>query len=207
MPQTRHVVARVTRGGLHVQNPWNPKGAHSINQDTHILTRADAVFGAYLGALLLFALAAWLIGTGGPASILVFGGFIVVNAAISRVSRSGPPGLCAEIARIASGAFIAPVAYLLAGEPFIRWWPGFLIMCVGGSIYVSLRMRSAWPGRGLAIYYAALLAVSELLAPAPHDWYMVAVNAGTVAAVGILVADLAALLGRALAAAPARLPR
>jgi len=102
------------------------------------LTYIDAIFGGYCVALTLVALVAWLQNMGNVWSGVILAAFAAVNAVISLLSLRSAKPLRVEVSRAIVGAVIAPAAYLLMGAPFSRWWPGFLIMCLGGNVMVGL---------------------------------------------------------------------
>lgn len=129
----------------------------------------------------------------------MFLAFLVANALISEVSRRSAHPLRIEIGRAAAGAIIAPAAYVLADAPFSHWWPGFMIMCLGGNIILGLLTGSPRLGRVLVLYYVALLTLAEWLGTPSMNWYAFALNAGAVAMVGLLFAEIVSLLGMALA--------
>jgi len=164
-----------------------------------VLRPIDLIFACYMALLGAMALGAWLSGTAGPAALAVFAGFYAVNAAFSLVSRSSSNPIRIGQARIFAGALLAPAAYLLAGDPFMRWWPAFLIMCLGGTVLLTLQSGNARIARPLTAYYLGLYFAAEWLAPPPHDWYMVAMNAGAVAFVALLFGQIVAFLGATLA--------
>ena len=159
----------------------------------------DLIFASYMALLCALALGAWLSGAAGPAAFVVFAAFYAANAIFSLVSRGGANRVRVGLARAAAGTLLAPAAYLLAGDPFMRWWPAFLLMCVGGTVLLSLHSGSARFARPLAAYYLGLYALAERLAPPPHDWYMVAMNAGAIAVVALLFGEVMAFLAATLA--------
>ncbi|HEU5101984.1 MAG TPA: PAS domain S-box protein, partial [Roseiflexaceae bacterium] len=136
---------------------------------------------------------------GSPRSVAVFLAFLIANALISEMSRRSAHPLRIEAGRAAAGAIIAPAAYILADAPFSHWWPGFMIMCLGGNIILGLLTGSPRLGRVLVLYYLVLLTLAEWLGTPTMNWYAFALNAGAVAMVGLLFAELVALLGRAVA--------
>ena len=164
-----------------------------------VLAPINAILAAYLVVLIGLALAAWAMGHGSLESAFVFGAFLAANAALSALAWRNSPPVRVEIARLAAGALLAPAAYLLAGDPFMRWWPAFLILCLGGTVLLSLHSGSTRFARPLTAYYVALYLAAEFLAPAPHDWYMVAMNAGAIAFVALLFGEVVAFLGATLA--------
>ncbi len=160
----------------------------------------DVIFGGYCVALVLVALVAWLQNMGNVWSGVILAAFAAVNAAISLLSLRSAKPLRVEVGRAIVGAVIAPAAYLLVGAPFSRWWPGFLIMCLGGNVIVGLLTGSPRWGRLLVVYYIVLLSLTEALTPPPHNWYDFAISLGTVALVGLVFAEVVSLLGMTLAA-------
>jgi PAS domain S-box-containing protein len=163
------------------------------------ITAVDVIFGAYMLIIIALAELAWLTGIGSPRSVAVFLVFMIINGAISEVSRRSARPVRVEIGRAIVGAIIAPAAYILADAPFGHWWPGFMIMCLGGNIILGLLTGLPWIGRLLVLYYVALLTLAEWLGTPSMNWYAFALNAGAVAMVGLLFAEIVSLLSRALA--------
>jgi len=164
-----------------------------------VLHPIEVIFAVYMGLLALLALGAWLVGGAGPSALAVFAGFYGVNAAISFASRRSRDRARAGALRVGVAALLAPAAYLLAGDPFMRWWPAFLIMCLVGTALVCLQTGKARLARPLTAYYLGLYALAEAAAPPPHDWYMLATNAGAIAFVSLLFGEIVAFLGATLA--------
>jgi len=163
------------------------------------ITTIDLIFGTYTVVIAALAALAWLHGAGSPRSIVVFLAFLLANALISEISRRSAHPLRIEIGRAVVGAIIAPATYVLADAPFSHWWPGFMIMCLGGNISLRLLTGSPRLGRVLVLYYVALLTLAEWLGTPSMNWYAFALNAGAVAMVGLLFAEIVSLLGMALA--------
>lgn len=164
------------------------------------LAYVDAIFGSYIVILTLLAGLAWLRGEGSLRSVLVFLTFLAANGLISAFSRRAQKPLGLELVRALAGAMIAPAAYLFTEAPFSHWWPGFLIMCLGGNIILGLMTGSPGWGRLLTLYYLGLLWLAEYLGTAHMQWYSFVINAGAIGMVGLLFAELVSLLGRKLEA-------
>ena len=104
----------------------------------------------------------------------------------------------AELSRMAVGSVIAAMAYLTSDAPFGMWWPGFLIMALGGTVFFGLLTGTPTPGRIIAVYYAVALWLTEYLANPRPNWYPFVVGAGAIVMVGALMAEIVAMLERAL---------
>ncbi|HET6612889.1 MAG TPA: SpoIIE family protein phosphatase [Kofleriaceae bacterium] len=130
-----------------------------------------------------------------PLAIL---GFVVANIILSQLSFRATRPYVFEVARAVAGAVVAPGAYLLVSGPLSPWWPGFLIMCLGGSIVLGLITADPRWGRRLVIYYLLLLVGAMFLRDGRIDWYSLALNGGVVAMVGLLFAQIMSLLGQTL---------
>jgi PAS domain S-box-containing protein len=164
------------------------------------LAYLDLIFGGYVAWVMLLAILAWLQGEGTFFTVVIFCLFLVANGLVSQTSRRVKRYLWVEVSRAIVGAIVAPAAYLFANAPFSQWWPGFMIMALGGSIIWGLSTGRPWLGRLLTVYYVALMLISELFVPAPHDWYNFGVNAGAVAMIGLVFAEIVSLLGATLVA-------
>jgi PAS domain S-box-containing protein len=165
-----------------------------------VLRQIDLIFTGYMALLGAMALAAWVGGKAGPSAFLVFAGFYFANAAFSLYSRRSAHRVRIARLRMLAGALIAPAAYLLAGDPFMRWWPAFLILCLSGTVLLGLHGGSARIAKLLVAYCVALYAGAEALAPPPHDWTMLLMNAGAIVFVALLFGQIVAFLAAALAA-------
>ncbi|MCI0731165.1 MAG: PAS domain S-box protein, partial [Chloroflexi bacterium] len=177
-------------------------GLHTVLGVGHgkFVSLVDIVFGLYCLVLVAAALLAWSRGQASWTGAAAFFFYLLTNIVLSELSRRSTRPQRVELVRVAAGALVAPLAYVLAGGPLSNWWPGFLIMCLGGNVLWGLLTGSPRIGRRLVAYYLALFFLAELLFKPVHDWYAFVVEAGVVAMVGLIFAEVVSQLGKALAA-------
>jgi class 3 adenylate cyclase len=86
----------------------------------------------------------------------------------------------------------------VSANPFGHWWPGFLLMCLTGSVTVGVLSGSPRPSRILVTYYMVLFAVSVAIAGDVTVARAIVVGGGMVIA-AVLVSEVIAVLGQKLA--------
>ncbi|MEY2423253.1 MAG: adenylate cyclase [Acidimicrobiaceae bacterium] len=163
-----------------------------------LLFVADAVLVAFCVLSTFVAAIAWARGDADAAPALAIGALLVVNLAASRSPARWRDPMRVEIIRAAFGAVLAPVAYLVSTRPFGHWWPGFLLMCLTGSVTVGVLSGSPRASRILVTYYMALFAVSVAIAGDVTVARAIVVGGGMVIA-AVLVSEVIAVLGQKLA--------
>ena len=163
-----------------------------------LLFAADAVLVGFCTLSTIVAAVSWARGDSGIAPVLAIGALLVVNLAASRHPARWRDPLRAEIVRAAFGAVLAPVAYLVTAKPFGHWWPGFLLMCLIGSVTVGVLSGSPRASRILVSYYIVLFAVSVAIAGDVTVARAIVVGGGIVIA-AVLVSEVIAVLGQKLA--------
>ena len=165
-----------------------------LGEGHHQALRAtDRFFGGFCVFMTVVTFVAWYRGEVTWRTPLMIVVFLVGNALLSQLSlrrtNTYDTSYAIERARAVVGALIAPAAYVLVEGPFTQpWWPGFLIMSLGGAIVLGLLTGSPRWGRLLVVYYVALMLASTLLFGVRVDWYDFALNAGVLAMVGLLFA-------------------
>ncbi len=163
-----------------------------------VLFVADVVLVSFCVLSTIVAAISWARGDSELAPALAIGGLLVVNLAASRHPMRWRDPLRVEIVRAAFGAVLAPVAYLVSDKPFGHWWPGFLLMCLVGSITVGVLSGSPRASRILVTYYMGLFAVSVALAGDVTVARAIVVGGGMVIA-AVLISEIIAVLGQKLA--------
>jgi len=163
-----------------------------------VLFVADVVLVSFCALSSIVATISWAKGDSDIAPALAIGGLLVVNLAASRHPLRWREPLRVEIARAAFGAVLAPVAYLVSDKPFGHWWPGFLLMCLTGSITVGVLSGSPRASRILVTYYVVLFAVSVAIAGDVTVARAIVVGGGMVIA-AVLISEIIAVLGQKLA--------
>jgi serine phosphatase RsbU (regulator of sigma subunit) len=180
-----------------------PSRADMLTEGHHEALKAtDRFFGGFCVLMAVVTLVAWQRGTVSwrtPAVIVVF---LIANALLSRLSlrrtNTYQTSYAVERARAVVGGIIGPAAYVLVEGPFRQpWWPGFLIMSLGGAIVLGLLTGSPTWGRLLVIYYVVLMVLSTVVFGTNVDWYDLVLNVGVLGMVGLLFAQIMSLLGRA----------
>lgn len=162
------------------------------------LNTLDVIFGSYCVVMVLATAWAWWVNMSSLLSLGIFLAFLAANIIVSQVSVRSKRPFTIEIGRAVVGALIAPAAYLFTAPPFNLWWPGFLIMYLGGCISLGLLTGSPKHGRFLAFYYTLLFFATEATLPRP-DWYTFLVTAGATAMVGLAFSEVVSMLGQTLA--------
>lgn len=163
-----------------------------------LLFVADAVLVVFCVVSTIVAAVAWARDEADLAPALAIGGLLVVNLAASRHPARWRDPLRVEFVRAAFGAFLAPVAYLVSTKPFGHWWPGFLLMCLTGSITVGVLSGSPRASRILVTYYMVLFAASVAIAGDVTLARAIVVGGGMLIA-AVLVSEVIAVLGQKLA--------
>jgi PAS domain S-box-containing protein len=158
----------------------------------------DVIFGVYCVVIAAAATVGWWNGYGTLRTVVSLFAFCVTNGIISQISRRAVKPAPVEFARLLVGSIIAGLAYVTTEAPFGMWWAGFLIQALGGAVFFGLLTGSAVPGRLIAISCAALLCVTEYLANPHPNWYAILVVAGVMIMVACLLAEIVAMLERAL---------
>ena len=163
-----------------------------------LLFVADAVLVGFCTLSTIVAAVAWAQGDADAAPVLAIGALLIVNMAASRHPARWRDPLRVEIIRAAFGAVLAPVAYLVSTKPFGHWWPGFLLMCLTGSVTVGVLSGSPRASRILVTYYMVLFAASVAIAGDVTVARAIVVGGGMVIA-AVLVSEVIAVLGQKLA--------
>ncbi len=158
-----------------------------------LLFVADAVLVVFCVASTVVAAVSWARDEADAAPVLAIGALLVVNLAASRHPARWRDPMRVEIIRAAFGAVLAPVAYLVSTKPFGHWWPGFLLMCLTGSVTVGVLSGSPRASRILVTYYMALFAVSVAIAGDVTLARAIVVGGGMVIA-AVLVSEVIAVL-------------
>jgi class 3 adenylate cyclase len=163
-----------------------------------LLFVADVVLVGFCVVSTIVAAIAWARGDADAAPSLAIGALLVVNLAASRHPARWRDPMRVEIVRAAFGAVLAPVAYLVSTRPFGHWWPGFLLMCLTGSVTVGVLSGSPRASRILVTYYMVLFAASVAIAGDVTVARAIVVGGGMVVA-AVLVSEVIAVLGQKLA--------
>ena len=163
-----------------------------------LLFAVDAILVVFCTLSTIVAAIAWARGEAEPWPALAIGALLVVNLGASRAPIRWRDPMRVEIARAAFGAVLAPAAYLVSTKPFGHWWPGFLLMCLTGTVTVGVLSGSPRASRVLVTYYMGLFAVSVAIAGDVTLARAIVVGGGMVVA-AVLVSEVIALLGQKLA--------
>lgn len=164
------------------------------------LAIVEILFGIFT-LLMVFVTVPELIWHGGSwHNLAVLLGFLLANLIFSAFSvRSSNPRRV-EIGRSVLGGALALGSYLLVEGPLHPWWPGFLIMCLSGSIILGVLTQSPVWSRLVVAYYLVLLALATVIDMQHPNLYQLGVIACVVGCVGILFIQLMTLLIEALQA-------
>jgi class 3 adenylate cyclase len=163
-----------------------------------LLLGADTVLVGYCTLSVVVALVARGRGDAEVWPAVWIAALLVTNAAISFHPARRRHPMQAELVRAATGAVLAPAAYLSSERPFGHWWPGFVLLSLVGTLGVGLLATDARPGRAFAVYYLALFAGSAFLADGvtfSKAW----VVGGGIAITSVVGAELIGGLGKQLA--------
>jgi class 3 adenylate cyclase len=163
-----------------------------------VLFAMDTILVSFCVLSTIVAAVSWARGDADGRPAIAIGALLVVNLTASRHPARWREPLKVEITRAAFGAVLAPAAYLVSDKPFGHWWPGFLLMCLTGSITVGVLSGSPRASRVLVTYYMALFAVSVAIAGDVTLARAIVVGGGMVIA-AVLVSEVIALLGQKLA--------
>jgi hypothetical protein len=177
--------------------PVLPEKARFTEGHGEALVAADVVFGGFCFFMTGVALYGWYRGhTSGISALAIFS-FVLANLALSQVSLRVKKPYTIEFYRAVMGGVIAPTAHFLVNGELSPWWPGYLIMCLGGSIILGLLTQRPFWGRLLVVYYLAL-AVMVAVIRGESNWYQVALYGGVIAMMGLMFAQVMSLLGKTL---------
>ncbi|MEO0601384.1 MAG: SpoIIE family protein phosphatase [Myxococcota bacterium] len=160
------------------------------------LVATDIYFGGFCVVMLVISGIGWWQGEVGAVTIGVLFLYLLANAAVSQFSLVARNAHTSEAGRAVVGLIIAPLAYIVVDGPLAPWWPGFLIMALGGSVVLGLLTgRPRW-GRIVVGYYVSLMLISALLFREDVNWYAWVLEAGVVAMTGLLFATIMSMLGQ-----------
>lgn len=161
------------------------------------LVAADLVFGGFCVLMVLVGAIGWYLKAVPGTSVLTIFLFVTANATISQISLRAKNPYQIEFLRAVVGGVIAPGAHALVGGALAPWWPGYLIMCLGGSIILGLLTQRPFWGRLLVVYYLVLAFLTAVFR-GERDWFQFCIYAGVIAMVGLMFAQVMSLLGRTL---------
>ena len=164
----------------------------------HALMAADVFFGAFVILMVVISAVAWARGDASLGDLLGVFAFLVLNVVLSEVSRRTNAPYHMEAVRHLLGGSLTAVIYTQVAGPLAPWWPGFMVLSLGGAIGFGLLTQRTFWGRVAVVYYLSLFGVAELLRPGPFDGYTFALHAGVIATVGLMFAEIMALLGRTM---------
>lgn len=162
------------------------------------LAAADAFFGAFCILMLAVSIYFWWTGTGSWVSPVVIFAFLLSNVALSVVSQVAKNPYAVEMARPIVGAIVCPMAYVLVDGPIAPWWPGFLIMSLGGAVVLGLLTGKPIFGRVLVGYYIGVMFISARFLLDNVDWTQWILQAGVIAMTGLMFATIMSVLGQTL---------
>lgn len=164
----------------------------------HALTAADVFFGAFVILMVAIAAISWLRGDAPLTDLLMMVAFLFVNIVLSEISRrSGRPDRIEHV-RMVVGGIVTTAGYLIVRGPLAPWWPGFMVLSLGGAIgFGLLRQKPHW-GRIAVAYYLSLFVGAELYQPKVDNGYAFALQIGIVATIGLMFAEIMSLLGKTL---------
>ncbi len=185
---------------LHLgDDEWHLSKAHDV-----VVSATDAFFGGFCVLSLLLAGASWYAGDATWRAAAGVGVFLIANIVVSQLSLRSSRPYHVEIGRAVTGGLIAPLAYVLTDGPVAPFWPGFLIMCLGGSMVLGLLTGLAFWGRVLVAYYCVLMVITKVVFLPDVGLISLALQAGVVAMVGLLFAQIMSLLGGSIRQEAAR---
>ena len=185
--------------GLHVEPEERlPNSTLRDEGPRRVLFVADAVLVAFCVVSTIVAAIAWARDEADLEPALAIGALLIVNLAASRHPARWRDPMRVEFVRAAFGALLAPVAYLVSTKPFGHWWPGFLLMCLTGSVTVGVLSGSPRASRILVTYYMVLFAASVAIAGDVTIARAIVVGGGMVIA-AVLISEVIAVLGQKLA--------
>lgn len=169
-----------------------------IDGHRETLIYTDLFFGGFLMYIVLVGLIAWFRGEVSGVGVLSLVFFVASNVVFTQVSIRMKNPLLVELLRPILGGIICPMAYLLVDGPLAPFWPGYVIMCLGGGIALGIVTERPFWGRILVIYYLINFTVATYFGFENTDWYQFAVHAGVIAMCGLMFAQVMSVLGRSL---------
>ncbi|MDF1561982.1 MAG: SpoIIE family protein phosphatase [Deltaproteobacteria bacterium] len=164
----------------------------------HALKAADILFGGFMFLMVGLAGIGVHQGVAPVTDLILILGFLVVNIVVGEVGRRLDRPFLMEGVRVCVGGGTALAAYLMVAGPLGPWWPGFVILSLGGSIGFGLLTQKPHGGRAVvAVYFFAYLFASIAM-QSPIDWYQIGIEGGLIAMLGLMFAEIMSLLGQTL---------
>ncbi len=158
----------------------------------------DIFMGGFCVISFLTSIVAWNLGYTSTASPISIALFLITNLLISQISFRSHAPYKVEIGRAIAGAIIAPGTFLLVDGWMTGWWPGFLIMCLGGCIILGLLTQKPFFGALLVFYYSVLFFLTAYFGNNSTSTYQLAMNIAVIAMVGLTFSQTMSLLGQSL---------
>jgi adenylate cyclase len=163
-----------------------------------LVLAADGALVAYTAASAVIAAVAWRRDEATAWPVTWIAMLLVVNVVLSALPVRRTEPVRVELVRAATGAVLAPAAYLTSARPFGHWWPGFVLMALVGSFGVAMLSTERRYARFFAGYYVLLFVASAFLADDvafTRGW----VVGGGIAVAAFVAAELVSRLGDQLA--------
>jgi len=165
----------------------------------HALRAADLFFGAFVLLMVGIAFVAYLRDRAPLLDLLLMLAFLAVNIVLGEVGRRLNKPFLVELIRVVAGGSVAFLGFLYVTGPLAPWWPGLMVLSLGGAIGFGLLTAKPTYGRAVVSIYLTLFLLGSWLGPQPFDIYQVTLHAGVIATVGLMFAEIMSLLGKTLA--------
>ncbi|MEO1480806.1 MAG: SpoIIE family protein phosphatase [Myxococcota bacterium] len=170
----------------------------------HALLAADVLFGGFVILMMGIAVVSYINGDAPIGDVMAVGAFLVVNVIFSEISRRINRPYQVETARLFIGGAITAGAYYVVSGPLAPWWPCFMVLALGGAIGFGLLTARARLGRLAVGFYLTLFVSLTFVRDAEIEVYSFVLEIGIIATIGLMFAEIMALLGRALQAEAAQ---
>ncbi|KAB2841344.1 response regulator [bacterium] len=173
-----------------------PAKATTVNRE---ILRYIAIYFGGMGLLfLLLALGAAGVGKANWFTVGLILVFVAANLGLYLWAYFSTKPFPILVAQTALGGALCPVVYLLAEGILAPWWPGYAIMALSGSVAWALQSAKPMWARLVLAYYLVNLILASWLGLPKVDYYDLALRAGLIALMGVLLVQLTDILSQSL---------
>lgn len=170
--------------------------ATTVNRE---ILRYIAIYFGGMGLLfLLLALGAVWVGKTTWFTVGLIFVFVAANLGLYLWAYLSTKPFPILVAQTALGGLLCPAAYLFAEGILAPWWPGYAIMALSGSVAWALQSAKPMWARLVLAYYLVNLILASWLGLPRVDYYDLALRAGLIALMGVLLVQLTDILSQSL---------
>ena len=187
---------QATQAPLAPRSPAADDGGTAAEEFLEAIVASDVYFGGFCVVMLIASSIGWWFGLFPGTAVIALLAFVLGNAVVSQLSMVASRAGAVEVGRAVVFTVLAPAAYVFGGGPTGPWWPGFLIMALGGSVVWGLLTGRPRYGRLVVAYYVGLMFLTAWFFVDGIDWLEWTLEASVIAMTGLLFATIMSMLGR-----------